>query len=195
MDNSEEILRSETTAEQAQRSIEKTLKEIGIVGYLPQDPLNKVIAILGAGSAVEIGAITSYFLRNGLGKPKIVCFDKDPLFKGTTEKLFGSQDINFEYRIKDITDPSSFENEQYDMVIIRKPEGNTQSWKKAFENGFDHLKTAGIFLATTDVYADFVRDQLRKGGEVVKTYIIPDKDRIGPYFNESDLFVAKKIIK
>lgn len=194
MDNLENTLRSQTIVERTQRAIEATFREIQLIDYLAREPLDKKVAILGAGLAVEIGAITSYFLRNGLNKPKIICFDRDPDLKEFTETLFGSQGIDFEYRISDITDTLSLKDEQYDMVIVRRPDvhNGERNWSRAFENGFNHLKKGGVFLATTDMYADFVREQLKRGGEIVKTYVISEINRVSLSFSEVDLFVAKK---
>lgn len=194
MDKLQEAPRSETLAEQVQRSMRKTLEKVGFIGYLPQGSSEKKIAILGAGAAVEVPVIDKLFVDNGLGRPKVVCFDKDPSFKKLTEELVRSQGLNLEYHSRDISDPNSFEGEQYDMVIIRNPDVHSLQgkWSDAFKNGFNHLKPGGIFLATTDIYADIVRLELQKGGEVVKKYSIPEIDRVSPNFNENDLFIARK---
>ena len=194
MDNVGELLRPERIIIRAERAIGKTLEEVGLIEYLPKEPGQKSIAILGAGVVVEAGSLRDYFVHHGLGAPKITAYDNSWSSKRLTEELFPSKTLGLEYHTGDITEPESFKNERYDIVLIRKPDvhNSTDTWEKAFRNGFKHLKHGGVFLATTDLYSDFVLAQLRRGGEVVKNYTIPEIDRVGPFFNESDLFIAKK---
>lgn len=194
MESSNEALQKPTTWGQAEQSVKTTLEKIQLSKYIPSGNQKRSIAILGAGSAVEVHPLTDYFIAHGFGKPAIIAFDLDDFLKSLTEKQINLGHVNLDYRLKDFTDPKSFKDELYDMVIIRKPVVHKFSgvWAKAFRNGFDHLKPNGIFLATTDIYDNFVRGQLVRGGEIVKFYTIPEEDSTLPYFNDSALFIARK---
>ena len=185
---------------QSESSILRILEKIDLVGYLPKNSNEIEIALLGAGIPIEVLPLTVYFASNGVGKPRIVAFDKEESGRKFADSYFNSEDVRLEYRAGEDVDLASLDTlgvRSYDMVIVRKPDvhNSKHKWEKIFENGFSHLKPGGIFLATTDLYADFVLDQLRKGGQVVKEYTIPQPDRIAPFFTEADLFVAKKAVK
>lgn len=179
--------------EQAQEAIGKTLNAISLKDYFPQEPRKKMIAILGAGVAIEAVSFTSYFTANDFEKPHIVAFDQDAFSMEVTERLV-PKDLDFKYRKANIVKDETFDDEQYDMIIVRNPNvhASESDWKKIFSNGFKHLKQGGVFLATTDIHQDFIRNELKAGGKIVREYEIPDVNKVGPYFNESNLFIAIK---
>lgn len=195
MKDTEESARHEPTTIQAEKAIERILIKIDLISFFPKELGKKAIAILGAGTAVESGALRNYFMGLGLKAPEIIAYDKDPAMKKATESVLKSRlDNGFEYKVKDLFDPSSFDNESFDLILIRKPDvhNSGEVWKKIIRNGFDHLKQGGIMLVTTDMYRDFVASELEKNGKILKTHRISDSEKVGPFITEEDLFIARK---
>ena len=194
MEDSKDYLKKPTTWEEPERKILETFEKINLAGSMPPGTYQRIIAILGAGAVVEAKPLTNYFINHGFGKPMIIAFDLDEKMKLLTEGLINSGYVDIEYRIEDVADPESFKNEEYDLVIIRRPAVHTSQvvWERAFQNGFEHLRPGGIFLTTTDLYDDFVIKQLKREGRDIKKYMIPKEDSVPPYFNEFVLYTATK---
>lgn len=198
MDNLSEHQPRLNTIEQAQVNIRKVLNDLRLVDYFAKEnrqSQGKTIAILGAGTAVEALPLTQYFVESGLGKPKIIAFDPDEDVKRLTEEIFKGKDVGLEYRSADAANPNSFRDEKYDVVIIRKPDihNGERTWRQVFQNGFDHLKSEGVLIATTDLYSDFVLEEIQRGGELAReAYTIPEENIVPPYLTEFDLFIARK---
>lgn len=190
---------SQNLIENAQIKIRNLFERIGLndiitssFGSREQKEEERQIAILGAGAAIEIKSLVDYFKEKGLGRPNITAFDRDPMFKTLTREIFRFTDISFEYRVASLTDTTSLGDVLYDLILLRKPAGETSEWRRIFENGYDHLKESGIFIATTDIYDDFVREQLSARGTIIRSYEIDPVDRAAPYFTESAAYIATK---
>lgn len=156
----------------------------------------KTIAILGAGLAIEVPALNDCFVAQGFERPRIIAFDKNESGKSLTEEFAGLYGVSVDYRIADVSNESTFGNEQYDLVIVRKPDihNSQEGWAKVFENAFHHLKDAGLIVVTTseDKAYDFTFLELTRNGEIVLNYQIPSHLRVLPFISEFDLLIFRK---
>ena len=138
--------------------------------------------------------LSDYFTASGLLKPKIVAFDIDANRKLLVEKTEKRSGIDLDYCIADITNPSSFGNEKYDLVVIRRPAVHTSQsvWEQALRNGIDNLNPNGIMLITASEPGEieFVRQHL-KPKEILFEYNIPEENNVLMLFDEYKLFIAQ----
>lgn len=188
--------RESSIIEQAQQRILDTLGEVNIVQHLPLSSEKRTVGILGAGYAVEVKPLTTYFSANNLGIPRIVAYSLEEGGKVFSERLAQEGEVALDYRIADASDPGAFKGEQYDVIIIRKPNVHTgqENWRRIIRNGLEHLKPSGCILVTTseDEAYRFVFGELKDDADVVLEYNIPEERRIAPFFNEDRLLLAKK---
>lgn len=188
--------KKQSIIEQAQRSIFATFEAIHLAGYMQPSEGEGSVAILAAGYAVEVEPLAVYLATHGLGTPRIVAYSLERGGKVFSEKIASSRGIALDYRIADVSNSASFKEEEYDLVIIRKPDVHRgwKNWRSIIQNGFAHLKPTGCMLVTTseqEAY-ELVFMELQRAGEVCLEHTIPETLQISPFFNENKLVVVKK---
>ena len=194
MDKFQEQLIKPSSIEQAQNHLKHVFDGIGLSYYFAKEG-NKgeriKVAILGAGAAVEVLPLTRHFVEKELGKPEITAFDVNPTLKKLSEVVAKDKDVDFRYEIRDLSNPEAFGEEKYDLVIARNPGTvNAGNWEKIFANGFSHLKSGGLFVVASTL-RQFIRDQLEKGGKIIRSFKIPEVDN-NVFFPERDVLIAQK---
>lgn len=189
-----------TLTEQAKRCMYKVFDEIRLAQHMPAQDGERKIALLGAGGfPLEAESLNSYFQEHGLGKPQIIAFDIDNRLQSGITSYFQDSgiDIDFEYHSADLSKPESLGDEEYDLIMVRRPDIHywPSGWERVFTNGFTHLKPNGLFLATAheEPGLRFEQEQLKKHGEIIANYRVPPVLVASPLFDERALLLARKL--
>lgn len=189
-----------TITEQARKCMYKVFDQIRLAQHMPVQSGQRKIALFGAGGfPIEAESLNLYFQEHALGKPTITAFDVDDRLKDGMKNYFedAKSDIDFEYRVADLSKPESLGDEQYDLIMVRRPDVHfwPSGWEKVFANGFAHLKSGGLFLATAyeEPGLRFEQEQLKRHGEIVADYRVPNVLIAPSLFDERGVLLARKL--